>query len=168
MTLQHAGSETGKDCSSTDERYSGSTSEGNWAGASQSTVPTRRGAVAADAAIATCEREISASQTRRVARVDDDGSIAEEAGRPLHRGEIKIEKTAATVSRSGKDGATDLGRMPTHVVWNGLVVMLPCLPARSPVWQVSGWVGSHGGISPRMYGSWWARVAVQLPFDGTG
>lgn len=46
--------------------------------------------------------------------------------------------------------------------------MLPCLPARSPTWQVAGIVALQGGFSPRLYGSWWARVAVQLPSAGTG
>ena len=46
--------------------------------------------------------------------------------------------------------------------------MLPCLPDRSPTWQVCGWVGSHRGFSPRMYGSWWALVVVQFPSEDTG
>jgi len=47
-------------------------------------------------------------------------------------------------------------------------VMLPCLPLRSPVWQVFCWVESQRGVSPRLYGSRWAPVAVQLPSAGTG
>ncbi len=56
----------------------------------------------------------------------------------------------------------------THEAWNEAVVMLPCLPERSPTWHVSGRVLSQGGTSPRMNGSRWARVPVQLPLDGTG
>lgn len=56
----------------------------------------------------------------------------------------------------------------TYAALKTLTVMLPCLPDRSPTWHVSGWVGSQGGISPRMNGSRWPRVAVQLPSAGTG
>ena len=59
-------------------------------------------------------------------------------------------------------------RLKTDLAVKGLVVMLPCLPAKSPTWHVAGWLGSQGGISPRMYGSKCAKVAVQLPFAGTG
>ena len=52
--------------------------------------------------------------------------------------------------------------------WNGDTVIFPCFPAKSPTWQVSGWVLSQGGASPRTYGSRCAVVPVQLPSDGTG
>ena len=56
----------------------------------------------------------------------------------------------------------------TYAALNTLTVMLPCLPDKSPTWQVSGCVGSQGGISPRIKGSRWPKVAVQLPSAGTG
>ncbi len=37
-----------------------------------------------------------------------------------------------------------------YLAVKGLIMILPCLPARSPTWQVCGMVGSQGGISPRM------------------
>ena len=43
--------------------------------------------------------------------------------------------------RVRKEGFTDLAL-------NGSLVMLPCLPAKSPTWQVAGLVLSHGGIAP--------------------
>lgn len=50
------------------------------------------------------------------------------------------------------------------VVWSSL----PCLPPRSPTWQVSGREASQGVTSPLMKGSRWASVELQLPSDATG
>lgn len=49
-----------------------------------------------------------------------------------------------------------------------VALMLPCLPERSPTWQVAGRAASQAGVSPRWKGSRCARVAVQLPSEGTG
>ena len=45
---------------------------------------------------------------------------------------------------------------------------LPCLPARSPTWQVAGRVESQEGVSVRLRGSRWGPVDVQFPSAGTG
>lgn len=49
----------------------------------------------------------------------------------------------------------------------GSVVILPCFPDRSPTWHVCGRSWSQAGVSPRMKGSRWPRVSVQLPSSGT-
>jgi hypothetical protein len=41
----------------------------------------------------------------------------------------------------------------TYSAENERSVMFPCLPLKSPVWQVSGLLASQGGASPRRYGS---------------
>jgi len=47
-----------------------------------------------------------------------------------------------------KGGGKEVGGI--YLAVKGLIMILPCLPAKSPTWHVCGMVGSQGGFSPRM------------------
>lgn len=54
----------------------------------------------------------------------------------------------------GEGGRGNSGRRERdggiYLAVKGLIMILPCLPAKSPTWHVCGMVGSQGGTSPRM------------------
>lgn len=66
--------------------------------------------------------------------MDIDGAVAQEATEASLGGDVKVEVSGYDMSAQSVDFN---GRM-TYAAWKGLVVMLPCLPAKSPTWQVSG------------------------------
>ena len=49
--------------------------------------------------------------------------------------------------------STVLANSSVYEAVKGSEVIFPCLPERSPTWQVCGRVGSQAGLSPRMKGS---------------
>ena len=77
--------------------------------------------------------------------MNHNGTIAEETAKSFGGRNVEIQEPTFKVSASWNGVDTT----KTYAVWKGLVVILPCLPARSPTWQVSGWVASQGGFSPR-------------------
>lgn len=104
---------------------------------------------AAGRRVAAGEGEVGAVQAGGVAGVHDDGAVAEESAYAGGGGfvEVEVAKTVGmVVSHRNHRYARERGRfliaraemMVAYLTVKGLVVMLPCLPARSPVWHVCG------------------------------
>jgi len=102
--------------------------------------------------LAAAEGEVGAGQARGVGSVDDDGAVAEEGGGAGGGGEVEVEETVGGCLEMGLGGGRGKGERGGGIYQavKGLIMILPCLPAKSPTWHVCGMVGSQGGFSPRM------------------
>lgn len=159
--LQYKRDHSSKNGSNADELSSCASCECRLSGCGNRRGTASNGAVPCD------ESEVGASEAGGVIAVDYNGAITKEGCRALDSGEVEVEIAGSWVvsirdsCESGcrrenvmrlEDGneREDADWRKTYVVWKGLVVILPCLPERSPTWQFAGSLLSHGGFSPRM------------------
>ena len=81
------------------------------------------------------QNEVGACKTRGVAAVDDNGAISEERVDASDGACIEVKVALDNIRMMAYLSGytyTEIRSRGTYLVWNGLAVMFPCLPAKSP------------------------------------
>ena len=90
--------------------------------------------------------EVCASNACLVGQVEDDRLVGEE-------GRIRLNGGEEVIVVAGKEVSTQRyneEESDTYTALKVVAVMFPCLPERSPVWQVDFAFASQRGVSPRL------------------